>query len=237
MGKNVFSPAGDGSWCSLGAARSDSLPLQEAIPLNRRGKENLPRKSFSPVSAFTESPQDSSWPVPFHSFCLQASPSGSFYCDRVPCVRQGLVDTRTKPVMGRAWYCSVVYLKHSSPHGLPGDTSNPLGSAHHLSKSPLGTQQTICPCFGVHEVHPSYLACPWFPSGLLCFSYSICKQACNSCSFSDTHSAWSSGVQRSHGMSNPTCLSCSFLRDVPLFNPTWLLCSRLNNVVTIPTHS
>ena len=62
-----------------------------------------------------------------------------------------LVDTRMKPVTGRAWYCSIVYLKHNSPHGSPGDTSNPLVSAHHLSKSPLGTQQTIYPCSGVHE--------------------------------------------------------------------------------------
>lgn len=62
-----------------------------------------------------------------------------------------LVDTRMKPFTGRAWHCSTVYLKHTSPHGLPGDISNPLASAHHLRKSPLGTQQTICPHSGVHE--------------------------------------------------------------------------------------
>jgi len=41
-----------------------------------------------------------------------------------------LADTRRKCVAGRAWYCSTFYLKHTSPQGLPGDTSNPLVSAH-----------------------------------------------------------------------------------------------------------
>lgn len=88
-------------------------------------------------------------------------------------------------------------------------------------------------CYSLHQADPSYLPCAWFPSGLLCSSHSIIKQACNWCGFSGTLSAQPSGVQLSHGMSNATSLSSSFLRYVPLFSPTWLLCSRPNNARTL----
>lgn len=67
-----------------GGTRSNFLPLQAAILLKGKGKENLPKKSFSSVSAFRELPWDSSWPVPLRSFCLQVSPFGSFYSDSAP---------------------------------------------------------------------------------------------------------------------------------------------------------
>lgn len=97
-------------------------------------------------------------------------------------LEQLLVGRRTKTCTGRARFCSRVYLKHTSPQGFCGDTNNPLVSAHHPRKSPLGTQQIICSLFGVHEafvivcirqIQASFLACAWFPSGLPWFSYSI----------------------------------------------------------------
>lgn len=133
---------------------------------------------------------------------------------------QLLAGRRTKPQTGRAQFCSTVYLKHSSPHGLPGDTNNPLVAAHHPRKSLLGTQQVTSSHFGVHEALVSvsigskhtYLVCAWFPSGFLGFSCSILRQACNLCDFSDTHFTQSSGVQLSQGTAHATCLSRFYLR-------------------------
>lgn len=121
---------------------------------SREGAKNAFQGRIS-VSAFTQRPSNSLGSSPYellHSgqplwlLLLRLVPEclGTPVACSPTRAAQLLVGRRTKPCTGRARFCSRVYLKHTSPHGLPGDTNNPLVSAHHPSKSPPGTQQIIC---------------------------------------------------------------------------------------------
>lgn len=113
------------------------------------------------------------------NFCVHVSPSGSFYSDYCLSVwvplwpaappEQLFIGRKTKRRTGRAQFCSTVYLKHTSPHGLPGDTNNPLVSAHHPRKSPLQITSghtadhlltfwcSMRLCYSLHQADPNVL--------------------------------------------------------------------------------